>query len=349
MPLISIIVPIYNKAGYLQRGIQSLLEQSLADIQIILVNDGSTDDSLAICQDFARLDPRILLIDQPNGGVSRARNRGLAAAQGDHIGFMDADDWVEPQMYRSMHSLCLETGSPVCLCDFYFDRDSQVTPVRLDLGKTNLERAAVFQELTLNMLAADPGRSYRKEIKGSVSRLLLNRELLEKHGLGFEPGLIYMEDLLFTVRLLCVADKVCLDPGLWCHFLAHMDSASKSYIPNLFELLLRITASLQRIFQEAGLADEARVRMDHRMVFNGIRAIINEAHANNPKRLSERLREIQRIAAYPPLQAVIPRLDFSNSPPARRRVIRAISKRQALLLYCYFRLKPHYLDPKAQR
>lgn len=104
-PLISVIVPVYNVAAYLRRCVESLLAQTYPCIEVILVNDGSTDDSLVICREYERLCPNIKVIDKPNGGQSSARNAGLKIAEGRYIGFVDSDDWVTPDMYATLYGL----------------------------------------------------------------------------------------------------------------------------------------------------------------------------------------------------------------------------------------------------
>jgi glycosyltransferase involved in cell wall biosynthesis len=134
MPKVSIIVPIYNVAGYLARSIQSLRDQTLEDLEIILVNDGSTDNSLCICEEHAKSDCRIQIIDKSNGGVSSARNVGLEVATGEYIGFVDPDDWVEPSMYESMYTKLTQTGTDLCMCNFIMEYPNRSVPVALPFG-----------------------------------------------------------------------------------------------------------------------------------------------------------------------------------------------------------------------
>ena len=94
-PLISIIIPVYNVAPFLSQCIQSVLDQTYTHLEVIIVDDGSTDESPAICDKFAKLDTRIKVIHKKNGGLSDARNAGLDIASGDFIGFVDSDDWIE--------------------------------------------------------------------------------------------------------------------------------------------------------------------------------------------------------------------------------------------------------------
>ena len=99
-PLISIVVPVYNAEKTLEKCLDSILCQTYHCLEIILVNDGSTDSSGNICDDYATKDNRIQVIHKQNGGVSSARNVGIDAASGDYIGFVDSDDWIDPRMYE---------------------------------------------------------------------------------------------------------------------------------------------------------------------------------------------------------------------------------------------------------
>ena len=89
-------MPVYNAAAYLERCVKSILQQTYAHIQLILINDGSTDDSLAICQRYAKQDKRVVVLDKENTGVSDSRNRGIQRAKGTYVQFVDSDDWLVP-------------------------------------------------------------------------------------------------------------------------------------------------------------------------------------------------------------------------------------------------------------
>lgn len=109
-PKISIIVPIYNTGKYLNRCIDSILNQSFKDFELILVNDGSTDNSKKIIDEYAKNDRRIKVIHKKNGGQGSARNRGLDIAQGDYIGFVDSDDWIHKDMYKFMYAIAIQNN-----------------------------------------------------------------------------------------------------------------------------------------------------------------------------------------------------------------------------------------------
>lgn len=115
---VSVIVPIYNVEKYLRKCLDSLVNQTLKDIEIICINDGSTDDSLNVLQEYASEHLNVIVIDQENQGVSIARNNGINKAQGDYIGFVDPDDWVEPDMFKILYEKAVKTGVDIVECDY---------------------------------------------------------------------------------------------------------------------------------------------------------------------------------------------------------------------------------------
>jgi len=113
LPKISVIVPIYNMEPYLPKCLDSIMAQTHRDLEIILIDDGSTDSSSKICDEYAEKDKRIKVINKKNGGVASARNAGLRTATGEYIAFVDSDDWIEPTMYSELLNVCLSHN-----CDY---------------------------------------------------------------------------------------------------------------------------------------------------------------------------------------------------------------------------------------
>ena len=116
--MISVIIPVYNAEKYLEKCIRSVVEQSYKNLEIILVNDGSTDHSGAICDKWAKKDKRIQVIHKANGGQSDARNAGLDVATGKYIGFVDSDDYIHPEMYISLYEKAKEYSADLIVCGF---------------------------------------------------------------------------------------------------------------------------------------------------------------------------------------------------------------------------------------
>lgn len=116
--MISVIVPIYNVEKYIRECIESIINQVYCDLEIILVDDGSTDNSGIICDDYAKFDPRIRVIHKSNGGLSDARNAGMKMAHGDWIGFVDGDDFIHPHMYAELYQCINKTNVNMAVCSF---------------------------------------------------------------------------------------------------------------------------------------------------------------------------------------------------------------------------------------
>ncbi|MBR5118186.1 MAG: glycosyltransferase [Muribaculaceae bacterium] len=115
---VSVIIPVYNVGRYLPKCLESIARQSFGNFEVIVVDDGSTDDSGSIADDFAKLDSRFRVIHQKNLGLSAARNVGLDEARGEHITFVDGDDWIHPQLYEWLLSTLIKTGADIAMCDF---------------------------------------------------------------------------------------------------------------------------------------------------------------------------------------------------------------------------------------
>lgn len=127
-PLVSVIIPVFNTGAYLGRCLESVAQNTYRELEIICVNDGSTDDSLEILRRFAARDNRFRLIDKANGGLSSARNTGMEAAQGEYVAFIDSDDWVHPAYISMLLTPCVEQGVDLCICDYLRTDGSEPLP-----------------------------------------------------------------------------------------------------------------------------------------------------------------------------------------------------------------------------
>lgn len=185
--LVSLIVPIYNVEDYLAECLDSILGQTYKDIQVILVDDGSTDHSYNICKDYQTKDERIKIMHKENGGLASSRNAGLQAVEGEWVGFIDSDDVIEPDFVEKMLLRLRQTGADVAVCGFerYDDGTGKVYKKEMMGGTWNVLESGEFGE----MLYVNPG----------VCNKLFNANLF--HNVRFVE-LRLAEDLIFTVDLL---------------------------------------------------------------------------------------------------------------------------------------------------
>ena len=204
-PLISIIVPVYNVENYVAECITSLINQTYRNIEILLVDDGSTDKSGQICDSFAN-DDRIRVFHTKNAGVSAARNYALDRARGDYIGFADSDDRAEPEMFETLLRCAEKSGADVALCGFDREypsgiRQSSRPPVYVEASGAEAV-STVFYEYGL--------------IYNYAWNKLFRREFFES-GLRFPVGFLY-EDQYVITRLLCSGGKIACMPEILYHY-----------------------------------------------------------------------------------------------------------------------------------
>ena len=122
LPLISIIVPVYNVKDYVEKCLDSICGQTYKNLEIVVVDDGSTDGSGEICDTYAQKDPRVKVIHRENRGVSAVRNEGLDIALGEYIGFVDGDDWIDSDMYEFLYELLIVNEADISVCSHYIEK-----------------------------------------------------------------------------------------------------------------------------------------------------------------------------------------------------------------------------------
>jgi glycosyltransferase involved in cell wall biosynthesis len=199
-PLLSVIVPVYNVEKYLECCIKSILNQTYKNIEVLLIDDGSTDDSGMICERWALRDERIKVFHKPNGGLSSARNYGLNRVNGELIGFVDSDDYILPSMYEELISLLSEYGCSVSLCAYNVQYDNMRRAVSLDLDKkkTCIEGRYVLDSMVF-------GKPYK--FTYSVWKFLYKSEAI--NNIRFDEGKLY-EDTTFDLQVLKDIKKVAI-------------------------------------------------------------------------------------------------------------------------------------------
>ncbi|MFC4620085.1 glycosyltransferase family 2 protein [Camelliibacillus cellulosilyticus] len=193
-PAISVIVPVHNGARYLAECLDSILAQSFTDFEVILVDDGSTDQSGKIGDRYAGRDPRVRVFHKKYGGVSSARNVGIREAQGEYIGFVDCDDRIGRHMYQTLYSLCQKTGSDIAVCRLGREVDGRLINGGAETFVKEMDNQEAMRELF-------KGQLYRF----SLCNKLFHRRCFER--IQFPEGRIH-EDLATTYKLFARANKV---------------------------------------------------------------------------------------------------------------------------------------------
>ena len=190
---ISIIIPVYNVEQYIRKCINSVITQSYANLEILLINDGSTDNSGKICDEYAQADPRIRVFHQENGGLSCALNVGLRNFTGDFLGFVDSDDWIEPEMYHELREAI--NGVDIAICSYYKDTASGSEAIRN--AKKIKEHVIKPESMLLYPLMRDDYMGFC----GYVWNKLYSASIIRKSELFFDENIKYAMDVLFFETL----------------------------------------------------------------------------------------------------------------------------------------------------
>ena len=204
MPKVSVIVPIYNVEKYLEKCINSLLSQTLEDIQIILVNDGSKDNSGNIAKEYEQNNKdRVIYVEKENGGLSDARNYGLKYATGDFIAFLDSDDYIEKNAYEEMYNKAIEENADYVECDFIWEFPNKIRVDKQYPYKNKKEMLSFVRVVAWNKL--------------------IKRQLITDNNLEFPKGLRY-EDVEFTYKLIPFINKFAYVDKPFIHYVQRKGS-----------------------------------------------------------------------------------------------------------------------------
>ncbi len=222
MVKISIIIPVYNVEKYLRQCLDSLIGQTLKNIEIICVNDGSKDNSLEILREYKNKDSRIVIIDQINQGVSVARNNALKIAKGEYIGFVDSDDWVDADFFEKLYYSAIKNDCDIAVGGIAWN----FTSGELDFIDLKFKKSKIFNK------TPDKYKITRVAKAAYIWNKIYKKELFEKLKLEFEPGICY-EDMMFSHIILHESEKLVTVPNTFYHYranplsLVHNDTPEK--------------------------------------------------------------------------------------------------------------------------
>ncbi len=203
MDKISIIVPIYNVSDYLNECLDSIINQTYKNLEIICINDGSTDNSLEIVKFYAQKDKRIIIVDKQNGGVSSARNCGIKIATGNFLTFVDPDDYLEQNAIEKLHETIIENDVDIVRGNFYKninDRQRLANEKLNEFYNRVIDNKEIKEKIVIKIINGS--------IKCYVNLLLIKKYIVEKFHILFDEKIYIMEDIIFYLTLFMKIDKI---------------------------------------------------------------------------------------------------------------------------------------------
>ncbi len=283
---VSVIVPVYNAERFISSCIDSILNQTYSNLELILVIDGSPDNSAEICHEYGRRDSRIHVLEKENGGAGSARNAGISKAAGDYICFVDADDEIAPDMIEKMMGRVVETHADLCICGFEVQGSGLILNDTKSLRK--LQKAVSKEKLILSIIDTS-----QKRIFGYAWRCLYKRKVITANQIFFPETIKISEDYMFFLNFSFHADTICILPEELYYYKINGSSATAKYMPSLHSDMRSVNDWMKvKICPEYPSAESGYHCCEANTY---LRTVQNLCRRGNPYTLAGRIKEAYKI------------------------------------------------------
>lgn len=251
--VLSVIIPAYNRAQTIARCIGSIQQQTYRNLEIILIDDGSKDQTSMICEEFAQKDPRIQVFRIENSGASAARKFGIAKAGGRYVTFVDSDDWIESDMYEKMLEKCEACGADVVTSGITLEK-GDVFDYEMDTVEQGFYEKSQIREEILQIMMFDR-RFGKRGITGSLCNKIFLKERIEDAFAYLQTSVTYGDDAIAVYSAMANADRLYVCQESWYHYCVHEDSLVQSHDRDSFEKILLLKENLTSVFYRQGILD----------------------------------------------------------------------------------------------
>lgn len=340
--MISVIVPVYKVENYLRQCLDSLAAQTLDDIEIIIVDDGSPDGCPAICDEYAAKDARMKVVHKQNGGLLSARKAGVAASSGDYIGFVDGDDWVEPETFMNMHNAIIKYSPDMVLSDFLCDYGDCIEPSDQCFEEGFYDRARLESEIFPKMLF--DGRFYRFGVNPNCWSKLVKRELIEKNLSPVDERIRMGEDAAFIYPCMLDSQSITCVKTPTYHYRITEQSMSNAYDERLKDIILLPYKRLKEKNAESDF--DISSQLDYYLLYMVNFLLRNEAKKANAHSKKERRAVIENICADGDIRSAAARVDTKKLSTHTRLLASALGRGSVFMTEKYVEFLRIYLGGK---
>lgn len=274
---ISVIVPVYNVEKYLVRCVESLLKQTLKEIEIILVDDGSPDRCPVMCDSYEKKYDNVVTIHKKNAGLGMARNSGLEIAKGEYVAFVDSDDYVEKEMYEVLYNIAKEKKADVVISGGFISEGAYRTvKVNKETENELIYEGEEVKLLALKMTGSLPEHQFDFEHAMSACKGIYKNELIVSNGVCFhsERELI-SEDLLFHYDIVQYAKKAIVIPKCFYHYCLNNESLTKKYYKDRFQRNVSFYKYIVELLEERRFTNDSNLYAQRLLIANA-RVVISQ-------------------------------------------------------------------------
>lgn len=287
--MISVIVPVYNGEKYLEESLTSICNSSYLDLEIVVIDDGSEDNSPVICKKLAEKDDRIKYYSKKNGGIVSARNEGILKAKGDYLCFCDQDDLVDEQMYEKLLDSIEKNHADICICSTCRLTDGIIKTEYEKLDNNIYVEDSIINKLLLPLLFIEyhtPYNNDRIRMYGTIWKFLIKSEFIYDNKIEFRRFVNFEDDWILVIEMLCLANKVCtIKEGLY-YWRVNTSSESYNwkYIDNIDVKLKDLDDFIENKLLNAGIKlDIVHEYRRAKVCINTVKIFENEASPQNSK------------------------------------------------------------------
>lgn len=342
IPKVSVIVPIYNTMQTLEKCINSIMKQTLNDIEIILVNDGSPDDAGILCDKIASTDSRIKVIHKKNGGLSDARNSALEIINGEYFGFVDSDDYISPEMYEKLYNTAIVTKSDIVMCQHY---TVTINSIESHNGKDvsdvkEYEGAAIWDNFILPLLGIDMQMDSSSQY-GFVWRQLFSNSKFGKERFMSERE-FYAEDIVFDLTVYPKAMKISAINAALYYYVYNENSLTNKYRKNLWDTFRNLLNWEISFTREYNIEKDAISRLANTAFKLVIVGILNLHNKRCPLNNKMKKAEILRIITDPITMNLLRHSQTQYYPKINRIVYLLVKVRYSSILHFAFKAKAYF-------
>lgn len=332
MDLISIIVPVYNVEKYLEQCIESLVNQTYKNIEIIIVNDGSTDSSGELCEKLANHDSRINVIHKKNAGLGLARNTGLEFVKGKYVTFIDSDDFADVDLIENLYNGIILNNADTCIGGFKRVNDDGKVLYKEEYKSVTYSGNKVVQELLLRMLGSSPEKS--DAIRMSVWNVLFSVEIIKNNNLQFCSERKYIsEDLMFDIDYYIHSYKTTIINSTDYNYRVNNNSLTMKYRDDRFVKCKFLYNEVYGKIKEYSLSQEAFLRLQ-RQYFVNVRVCIRQENTKISKlSYNDAIRNIKSICNDEQLQVIINKYPKHKIGIKQVLFLRLIQLKMSKILY----------------
>ena len=331
---ISVIVPVYNAEKYLSDCIDSILNQTLKEIELILINDGSTDNSLQICREKASKDSRVKIINKKNEGQGYARNIGIDRAKGEFITFVDSDDYIDKEAYEKMYELCKKYHADYCITPFSIKNNIKKDKIKIYEGKE------IRNKILIDLLGNYPQNSIGSVIGPSVCTKLFNSKIIKDNKIKFISERQYSsEDNIFNINYILFSNTYIMYNKNFYHYRNVDNSFSHRYRNEYLKKINNMYIYIKDNLFKEKMNDREKLCLNNNIMCQYIVCITQEITMVKQTNIIAKLKRIKKICNNDIVQEVSKQCNPNLYSFKKKIFFKALKSKQYIKLYIYVKLR----------